>query len=230
MAYNIEEFKNLVTQNGGLAQANMYRVILPAQNQAKNLNLLCKATNMPGRQILTNERTIGVNQQLVGYGYAKENVTMTFNVLNNPFVRYFFEQWQSQIIDNDTYEVGYYNDYTKNIVIQQLKKGVDYISLLARATPFGSKTPQNEDISFGSLLNSIISVSEDVVYTCLLEKAFPVSLTGVQYNDNPDQLIEISVEFSYKNWRSTGENIGEEAAPFEQNQIINSLINSFIGP
>lgn len=62
MAYSIEQIKNAVGSGGGVASGNLFRVILPAQEQAQNIDLLCRSTNMPGRQILTNERLIEIGR------------------------------------------------------------------------------------------------------------------------------------------------------------------------
>ena len=192
MAINIEEIKNLVGRGGGMAMANQYRVVFPAQNQAKNLDLLCKSVNMPGRQLLTNERVMGNGRQNVVYGFEREQVTMTFHVLNDPFIRFFFQEWMNVCIDNKTYEIGYYDDYVKNISVQQLAKGVDKTALNSLRTPSKSSTPQSKDVSTGSATSSY-DVPELVVYSCLLQDAFPVSITGVTYSDQSiDQPVELS--------------------------------------
>lgn len=199
MAYSIEELKNVVGSGGGVASGNLFRVILPAQEQSKNIDLLCRSTNMPGRQILTNERLIGISKQTVAYGYEKPNVTMTFLVLNDPYVRYFFEEWMNLIVNNTTYQIGYFNDYTRNINIQQLKPTTTIDKLQANITSPTDPT----STSSGSTRD--FDIPYDVVYACLLEDAYPVTMTGPQYNDAPDQLVEISVDFVYKNWKSNRE-------------------------
>ena len=215
MAYSIEELKNVVGSGGGVASGNLFRVILPAQEQSKNIDLLCRSTNMPGRQILTNERLIGISKQTVAYGYEKPNVTMTFLVLNDPYVRYFFEEWMNLIVNNTTYQIGYFNDYTRNINIQQLKPTTTIDKLQANITSPTDPT----STSSGSTRD--FDIPYDVVYACLLEDAYPVTMTGPSYNDQPDQLVEISVDFVYKNWKSN-----RESSFLERNQQKILLENS----
>ena len=203
MAYSIEQLKNAVGSGGGVASGNLFRVILPAQEQSQNIDLLCRSTNMPGRQILTNERLIGVSKQTVAYGYEKPNVTMTFLVLNDPYVRYFFEEWMNLIVDNTTYQIGYFNDYTRNINIQQLKPTTTTDKLQTK------KTSPTDRTSTTSGNKQDVDIPYEVVYDCLLEDAYPVTMTGPQYNDAPDQLVEISVDFVYKNWRETKRSSGQ---------------------
>lgn len=220
MAYSIEQLKNVIGSNDGVALGNLFRVILPAQEQAKNLDLLCRSTNMPGRSILTNERLIGLTKQTVAYGYEKPNVTMTFLVLNNPFVRTFFEQWMNLVVDNKTYQLGYYSDYTRNINIQQLMKKTTVEGLAQKisnnkaeqATNAGNKSDINQEYS--------------VVYNCLLEDAYPVTMTGPSYSDQPDQLVEISVDFVYKNWREVNSSSASTFESTEQQRQRNLLVNS----
>jgi len=219
VAYSIEQLKNVIGENDGLALGNLFRVILPAQEQARNLDLLCRSTNMPGRSILTNERLIGVTKHTVAYGYEKPNVTMVFTVLNRPFVRTFFEEWMNLVVDNKTYQLGYYNEYTRNVNIQQLAK-------LHTPEEFTKKSSPADPKSTTSAGKSDVSKEYKVVYNCLLEDAYPVTMTGPSYSDQPDQLVEISVDFVYKNWRevktSTEGVVANSARVGQQNALSNS--------
>lgn len=67
MALSVDTFKANIRQ--GMAMTNLYRVILPSLPgaNATQINALCKATNMPGRQILTQDRQMGMKMQKVAY-------------------------------------------------------------------------------------------------------------------------------------------------------------------
>lgn len=218
MAYSIEELKDTVNRAGGIAKSNLFRIILPAQEQARNLDLLCRSTTMPSRSILTNDRTIGITKNTVAYGYDKSNVTMTFLVLNEPYVRYFFEEWMNLIVDNQTYQLGYYSDYTRNINIQQLKPTTDIETLVGKITsgsdPTATSSGNKQDVN----------IPYKVIYNCLLEDAYPIAMSGPQLNDNPDQLVEISVDFVYKNWREVNStnNISSDLSRTQQRNLINN--------
>ena len=217
MAYSIEQLKNAIGSGGGLASGNLFRVILPAQSQAKNLDLLCRSTNMPGRSILSNERIIGMTKNTVAYGYEKPNVTMTFLVLNQPYVRGFFEEWMNLIVNNKTYQLGYYDEYTRNVNIQQLKKTttVQYLD--------SKKSSLKDPTATTTGGKSDIQREYEVVYDCLLEDAYPISMTGPQYDDGADKLVEISVDFVYKNWRdvrSSSDSIAFDPTRAEQKNLL----------
>jgi len=132
MAYSIEQLKGEISRGGGVAKGNLYRVILPVipeiyANQtsisvpySQSLNIVCKNVNMPGRQLLTHDKTIGVVNQKIVYGYANEDVSLTFLGLNNYAARKYFEDWQNYCISEDTNRVKYKNTYAKTVTIQQL--------------------------------------------------------------------------------------------------------------
>ena len=215
--------KNLVSSSGGVAKANQYRIELSAENNAKRMDTMCRAVNMPGRQILTTERRIGITTKLIPYGYAKENVSMTFTVLNDSYVRYYFESWMNKIVNNNSYEVGYYNDFTRQITVKQMAAGKFPAEEFQRKkSTTGSSTAQSKDISSSS--SKILGLPERVIYTCILEEAYPVSITGINYSDAAvDTPIEITVEFTYKNWRTSSSDStmerNQQSAAFERSKL-----------
>lgn len=223
MAYNIEEFKNLVSRGGGFARTNAYRVIFSPENTAKELNLLCTSVDMPGRRILSNERQIGLTNKKIAYGFDNGEVSMNFYLLNDNYVRSYFEEWQKRIVDTDTYEVGYYNNYVKNITIQQLRRGANVADLVKS----GGNYPA---VAKTETQRKAISTEDKVVYSCILEQAYPVAISPVSYNNDANNLITYTVSFAYKSWRSTMANGGSSAIKtYEENNIRNAFDISGIG-
>lgn len=150
MAYSIEQIKGEISRGGGVAKGNLFRVILPVIPEIylniatgvdvtypQSLNVLCKNVNMPGRQLLTIDRTIGVVNQKVVYGFSNEEVNMTFLGLNDYIVRKYFEDWQLYAMNQENHDVRYKTQYAKNVVIQQLdmKHRVTYSVTLEKAFP-----------------------------------------------------------------------------------------------
>lgn len=192
MTHSIDQLKGLISSKGGMAKANMFRVILPPIRgiDAREVNLLCKATNIPGRQIMTHERTIGIKTQKVAYGFTKEEVNMTFHILNDYGIRNYFEQWQNAAVNMTTYEVGYKADYALDVKIQQLKPG---FSLPIYST--------NENTLFDIDLDFI--TSDQVVYECTLQNAFPTTLNAIELNNDPNGIVELNVQMSYEDWKNS---------------------------
>jgi len=178
----VDDFKSLVTSKGGLARSNLFVVELPGISPyatMSELNLLCKDVVLPGRQITTRERTIGLTTRKMAYGYLVDDVSMTFHVMNDYGVKEYFEAWQNKAVDQNTYEVGYKSDYAQSVKISQIKKG----SGIGVATT-----------------NQL--ATDEVVYSCVLEEAFPTTLNAIQLNNELDGILELNVQLSYTNWRS----------------------------
>jgi hypothetical protein len=127
MVARIDEFKSQIGKGGGMAMGNLFKIFLPPlTGDAREMNLLCKATSLPGRQILSTERTIGLETSKVAYGHAIEDVTLTFHCLNDMKIRRYFEIWQNLAVNQETHEVGYFNEYTHPVIIQHIKRGTSF--------------------------------------------------------------------------------------------------------
>lgn len=183
---SIEELKSLISNSGGMAMANYYKVELPSINgtSTRDLNLLCKAVNLPGRQIITNNRTIGAVDQKVAYNVAHEDVNLTFHVMNDYKIRTYFEAWQALAVDPNTLELGYLNEYAKTVKIHQLKKGIGL--------------PLYSDRIFDIDLIS----ADKVMYTCELYEAFPTTVSAIELSDASENVtVELLVQLSYRKWK-----------------------------
>lgn len=230
---NIDQFKSLMSRKGGIARANVFRVKLPSIPGAtsEEVNLLCKDVQLPGRQIMTNERLIGMKTEKIPYGYAVTEVSLTFHVMNDYGIKQYFEQWQNLAVDQNTFEVGYQKGkggYAFDIVIEQLKKG---ISLPVYSTPIGlprlptivqNRLPQLGpfDLAQGQLDIDFVT-PEQIAYSCTLLDAFPTSMNAIQLNNELDGLVELNIQMSYTNWKSN-----QTPTPNSQNDFVNTLIGT----
>ena len=209
---SIEQLKSLISSKGGVAKPNIFRVFLPSIPGASSseVNLLCKDVQLPGRQVMTNERQIGMKLEKMPYGYAVTDLSMTFHVLNDYGIRQYFEAWQNLAVDQESYEVGYQSDYSFDITIQQLKKG---FSMPIYSTPLGlPKLPtmlQNRlpkigpiDLAQGQLDLDYVT-SDHVIYSCTLIDAFPTSLNAIALGNDQEGIAELNVQLSYTNWKSS---------------------------
>ena len=195
MAVSIDNLKAKASSKQGFARPNVYEVILPTFGLAgfsgDNISLLCSEVTIPGRQIMTRERLIGMTQQKVAYGYAALDVQMTFRVMNDYGVRKYFEYWQNLAIDQQTKEVGFKKEYAKPVKIRQLKNGINI-------PIYSTKTIFDLDLTI-----SATSPSE-VVYEVTLLDAFPDTITGLSLGDNNDNsILEMQVSLAYTNWETT---------------------------
>lgn len=194
---SIEELKSTIGAGNGLAVPNRYLVQMPAipgsTLTSAQRNTLCRTTRLPGRQILTHDRQIGLMQQKVGYGYANAEIGLSFHVLNDYKTKEYFDLWQNRIVNQANQQIAYADDYKYSVKIYQLKKSERDLEIL------------NRDFSlFGIDFNLDISLSSvtDAVYGVELEKAFPVTMNGIDLADaSTDATVEISIDLSYQNWK-----------------------------
>ena len=146
---NIENLKSTIAKKGGLAPANRFNVIFappavsllninPQQivssllsgnfsagnllNDRRDISILCKSVNMPGRTLSTFEHDHDKQQNKYPYTFIDEDVTMTFHLTNDYYMRNMLEQWQSGIFNTESYVTGFKNDYSVDVIIQQLNQ------------------------------------------------------------------------------------------------------------
>ena len=115
------------------------------------------------------------------------------------------------IRDRETQEVGYFNDYTHPVIIQHIKKGTAFPIIKKELYDAGkipsylrSRLPRLGplDLAQGQFdLNLIFG--DDITYTLVLDKAYPTTLNAIELSDD-GELLEVSVQLSYKNWKSEG--------------------------
>ena len=193
MTFSVDQFRSTIRQ--GIAMNNLFRVLLPSIDASPvspyQLNVLCKSVNMPGRQILTNERNYGMKRQKVAYGYAQEDVSMTFHVLNDYGVKEYFENWMGMTVNFERGEVNYKKEYEKDVIIQQLKKDVIFDLSFNFQLPLGLE-----------LVGDVVT-PDQIAYTCRLENAFPTTMNAIEFNNESNGTVELNVQLSYTDW--TGE-------------------------
>ena len=203
MANTIEDLKALVNTKLGFARPNKFLVTLPTVGvgggllagiigafsgmgggaSPRELNILCSNVTMPGKQILTNDRRIGMEFQKVAYGYAVDDVTMTFYLMNDYGVKDYFDSWRSTIRDEEGQESNYKNEYAKTVSIHQLRQ------------PLKGFSKQIGPIRFNAGLGG------GSVYSVNLIEAFPIAASAIELNNDLDGLVQLQVTFAYTNWK-----------------------------
>ena len=183
---SISEIKSSITFGGGLARTNKFLVSLPSLGSggivgflgSRNMNILCRTAQIPGKQVTTHEKRIGMKFEKVAYGYAVEDVTLTFMETALMPIRRYFDEWREIILNEDAQTAAYKTEYQKRVVISQL------------AMP----------LPFGALTNIPIDVNAST-YSVELVNAFPTTITSVDYNNEADGFVETTVSMSYTNWK-----------------------------
>jgi hypothetical protein len=197
---NIDAFKAYVSSKGGFARTNMWQVVLPVLDGfdivTEELNVLCKDVVLPGKQILTNERMVGMKPTKQAYGFAHDDVSLTFHLLNDYKIKQYFDAWASRVVSNSPpYELNYPNEYSGDVIIQQIQQGG------------GGGEVNLLDVTVAGINIDINGVypkkPSKVIYTCKLEKAFPTTINAINFNNEQNGLVELNVQLSYRNWSAT---------------------------
>ena len=195
MANSVDELKALVNTKLGFARPNRFLVTLPSFGggglfgiftdgaSPRELNILCSQASLPAKSILTNERRIGMEYQKMAYGYQIDDVTLTFYMMNDYGVKEFFDTWRNIVINENSMESNYKNDYARTITIHQLRQ------------PLAGFTKQLGPIRFRG------GIGGGTVYSVDLLEAFPINTSEIQLNNELDGLVQMDVVIGYTNWR-----------------------------
>ncbi len=186
---SISEMKSSITFGGGLARTNKFLVTLPSLGAggiigalgARNMNILCRTAQLPGKQILTHDKRIGMQFEKVAYGYAVEDVTLTFLETSTLPVRRYFDTWRELTINEDSQTANYKTEYQKRILIHQLA-----MPLPISALPVTNRIPADVQVT---------------TYAVELINAFPTTTTAIEFTNEQDGFAETTVSISYTNWK-----------------------------
>ena len=133
-----------------------------------------------------------VNCDWVGFGnswssFVSDDISMTFYVMNDYTIREYFEEWQNRVVNQNTFEIGYNNEYTRDVTIAQLKRGT------ALELPIDKFFGLNVDIDTRS--------ADSKVYECKLLGAYPTTMNQIELNNELDGLVQLNIQLSYRNWK-----------------------------
>lgn len=193
---SIDELKSLASAKLGFARQNSFLVELPSTFGGNNalsrlstlganeLNLLCANATLPGKQILTGDKRIGMEFQKVAYGYAVDDVSMTFYCLNDYGIKKYLDNWMSTVVNEDNQTVAYKSEYQRDIRIHQLRKPI-----------------ANKSIDLGPLSVNI-GLGQGTVYSVQLQDAFPTTVSSIELNNELDGLVQVTAQFSYTKWKA----------------------------
>ena len=207
MASSVDELKALANTKLGFARPNRFLVTFPTSfggsggilgsvlgllniggggASGRELNILCSNTTLPAKVTLTNERRIGMEFQKVAYGYAVDDISMTFYLMNDYGVKEYFDAWRNTAIPEEggnAFTSNYKSTYAKSITVHQLRQ------------PLKGFSRQVGPIRLG------LGIGGGSVYSVELLEAFPVATSAIELNNELDGLVQLTVTFAYTNWR-----------------------------
>ena len=88
----------------------------------RDLFIMCQTVSLPGKRISTMEADHNHNSTKKPYSATMDEVSMTFLLTNDYYIKKYFDLWQEMIVDttHSHYKTSYKRDYTTDVVIQQL--------------------------------------------------------------------------------------------------------------
>jgi hypothetical protein len=143
----IDKFKSVISKRGGLAPQNRFAVYMALPlisfdpqdliakvfnqgtntsgglfgiNDPRDVSILCDSVTMPGRQIATNDLQNNLLAVKMPYTYMNDDVTFSFHITNDHFMKKYFEKWFNQIVDRRSMTIKYKAQYATDVIIQQL--------------------------------------------------------------------------------------------------------------
>ena len=139
----IDKFKSVISKRGGLAPANRFAVYMalplisfdpqnliakvfnqgtasPFINDPRDVSILCDSVTLPGRQISTSDVQTNLLSVKTPYTYINDDVTMSFHITNDHFMKKFFENWFNRMFDRKKMTMKYRSQFTTDVIIQQL--------------------------------------------------------------------------------------------------------------
>jgi len=146
---SIDDLKATIGKRGGIAKTNRFAIFMsPPDSSLLNINLqdigvslisgtfnakslindprdiglLCESCSIPGRQKKTMEHSHFRNTVKVPNNYINEDITFTFLLTNDYYMKKMFDKWSELIIDPESYKLNYNAEYQRDITIQQLNE------------------------------------------------------------------------------------------------------------
>ena len=177
MTQTIFSIDKLRTKIGGFAKGNRYNVTfsnLPAGLDAgvnANLPFLCESVSLPTKGIASNAHDIYGPPREIPYRETFTEAALSFILDDNFTVKRFFDDWQKNIIDPETGNVNYWNNFVATINITRLSND---------ATSFADATDK---------------------YKIELREAYPSAVGEIALGHTQGgEILRLSVTFKYRKW------------------------------
>jgi hypothetical protein len=187
----IDNLKSTIGKHGGLARSNRFDILMipPAEafddiEDARDINILCETCSLPGRQIQTFEHAYFRQQIKVAESFINEDVSFTFNLTSDYFIKDIFDRWTNLIIDRNSYKKNYDSVYKRDVEIYQndVKNKNVYGIKLINAFPISVQA-----IELDSSAGEIQKVTVDFTYEDFEERQIS-STSNVGVDDISSQL------------------------------------------
>ena len=175
--FGVGKLKAAVSNLGGFAKGNRYNVTfadLPAglsTTTNENLQYLCESVSLPTKGIASNAHDVYGPPREIPYRETFTEAALSFIVDDAFTVKRFFDKWQEKIINVETGNVNYWNNFVATINITRLSND---------ATSFADATDK---------------------YKIELREAYPSAVGEIALGHTQGgEILRLSVTFKYRKW------------------------------
>ena len=177
MTQTIFSIDKLRTKIGGFAKGNRYNVTfsgLPTGLSAavnENLQYLCESVSLPTKGIASNAHDVYGPPREIPYRETFTEAALSFIVDDKFTVKRFFDKWQEKIINVETGNVNYWNNFVATINITRLS---------------------NDASNFETASDN---------YMIELREAYPSAVGEIALGHTQGgEILRLSVTFKYRKW------------------------------
>ena len=176
---NVFGIETLKSKIGEFAKGNRYNVTfvnLPSGLSTavnENLQYLCESVSLPTKGIASNAHDVYGPPREIPYRETFTEAALSFIVDDKFTVKRFFDKWQENIINPETGNVNYWNNFVATINITRLSND---------ATDFETATDK---------------------YKIELREAYPSAVGEIALGHTQGgEILRLSVTFKYRKWMS----------------------------
>jgi hypothetical protein len=117
----VQDLASRISERGGLARPNLFAVTFngPASINPDMflVNAICESASLPGRAISTNEHTTTKHATKTPYTFINDDITLTFLVTNDFYIKNLFEKWMKHVINDEDGKIYYKSQYASDMTI-----------------------------------------------------------------------------------------------------------------
>ena len=128
--FSPDKLRAEVNPEGGFATNERYQVVFtdipsgidPDSKTNRRLQFLCDSVAIPTKSIAASDKFIYGTSYQMPYRQTFAELSMSFLVTDSMKEKTFFDNWQKQIVDEDSGDLKFYNRYTCDITISKFSK------------------------------------------------------------------------------------------------------------
>lgn len=170
-----------------------YKSPYPSANTTRQMSLLCKEAILPKKliNVLDYSPRIGEIYKIANYESFEQVLPLTFYCTSDMRERIFLERWMGMVVDPITRIPNYYDEYAKGntIKVWVLPK------TLAGIVPTG-------DVIANPSSGTREPEKLFPIYYVEFNDCYPINIDQIDLSNESENLMEMDVEFSYKDTTS----------------------------